>query len=100
MTDPTDEAIWRTGFSVLSPGERDTHVRHFLEALTIALEAAKLAVEAADQAPRLTSLEFPTLPQTFERWAAANLLVHATFGHLYTHARYVIDVIKPVAPNA
>jgi hypothetical protein len=96
MTDPSDEAIWRTGFTVLSAAERDTHVCHFLEALTIALEAATLAVEAANEAPRTASLEYPTLPQTFERWAAANLLVHEVFETLYARARYVIDVIKPV----
>jgi hypothetical protein len=99
MTDPVDDAIWRTGFTVLSATERDTHVRHFLEALTVALEATKLAVAAANQAPRTASYESPTLPQTFERWAAANLLVHEVFEKLYAQARYVIDVIKPVAPN-
>jgi hypothetical protein len=73
MTDPVDEAIWRTGFTVLSAAERDTHVCHFLSALNLALEATKLAIEAAREAPRTASLEHPTQPQTFERWAAANL---------------------------
>ena len=72
---------------------------HFLEALNIALEAIKLAVEAASMAPWAASREFPTLPQTFERWAAANVVVHEVFEKLYIQARYVIDVIKPVAPK-
>lgn len=99
MADSTDEAIWRTGFTVLSPSERDTYVSHFLEALSIALEATKLAVEAASAAPRAASHECPTLPQTFERWAAANVVVHEVFEKLYKQARYVIDVVKPVAPK-
>ncbi len=99
MTDPVDEAIWRTGFTVLSAAERDTHVIHFLAALDVALEATRLAIEAAHEAPRTASLEFPTLPQTFERWAAANLLVHEVFDTLHARARYVIDVIRPVAPK-
>ena len=99
MTDPIDEAVWRTGFTVLSAAERDTHVRHFLAALNVALEATRMAVETAMEAPRTASLDYLTIPQTFEQWAAANLLVHAAFGTLYKHARYVIDVIVPVAPN-
>jgi hypothetical protein len=99
MTDPVDEAIWRTGFTVLSAAERDTDVRHFLGALNVALEATKLAIEAAHEAPRTASLEYPTLPQTFERWAAANLLVREVFETLYTRTRHIIDVIKPVMPN-
>ena len=99
MTDPIDEAIWRTGFTVLSAGERDSYARHFLEALTVALEATRLAVETANEAPRTASLDYPTIPQIFEQWAAANLLVHTAFGNLHKNARHVIDVIQPVMPN-
>jgi hypothetical protein len=97
--DPTNEAVSLSGLTVLSPFERDTEVRHFLAALNIALEATKLAVEAANGAPRAASFGCPTLAQTFERWAAANVVVHEVFGKLYTQTRYMIDVIKPVMPT-
>ena len=97
--DPTNEAAGLSSVTVLSTSERDTEVRHFLAALNIALEATKLAVEAANGAPRAASFGSPTLPQTFERWAAANVLVHEVFAKLYTQARYMIDVIKPVMPT-
>ena len=95
MTDPTSEAVWLSGFTVLSATEQDTHRVHFLEALSVALEAMKLAIEAAGQAPRRVSYEHPTLPQTFESWAAANLVVNEVFEKLYARTRHAIDIIKP-----
>ena len=79
MTDPTTDAVWPSGFTVLSKAERETYPRHTLDALTIALEATKLAIEAANDAPRRASHAQPTVPQIFESWHAANLLVHEVF---------------------
>ena len=67
-----------------------------LDALTIALEATKLAIEAANDAPRRASHAQPTVPQIFESGHAANLLVHEMFENLYAQARYAIGVIKPM----
>jgi hypothetical protein len=100
MTDPTTDAAWPSGFTVLSKAERETYPRHTLDALTIALEATKLAIEAANDAPRRASHAQPTVPQIFESWHAANLLVHEVFENLYAQARYVIGVIKPMVTPA
>jgi hypothetical protein len=99
MTDPTSDAIWLSGFTVLSAAERETYASHSLEAFKVALEATKLAIEAANEAPRGASIEHPTVPQIFEQWAAANTLVIAVFENLYRRAYRVIEATKPMAPT-
>ena len=96
MTDPISDAVWPAGFAVLSKADRETNQRHILKALDVALEATRLAIEAANAAPRRVSHDQPTVAEVFEGWDAANLLVHEVFENLYAQARHTISVIKPM----
>ena len=95
MTDPISDAVWPAGFTVLSKADRETNQRHTLKAFDVALEATRLAIEAANAAPRRASHDEPTISQVFESWDAANLLVHEVFENLYAQARQTMSVITP-----
>ena len=80
--------------SVSAQTSRDA--RTALDALTVSLEATKLPIEVANEAPRKASFVAPTPSQILENWHAANLLVHEMFDNLYYEARHTVGLIKPM----
>jgi hypothetical protein len=72
-------------------------LRYLVENLTAGIEATKLAVDAAREAP----LGFSAVPaeaaRMLESWQAHSLLVHEMFDHLYFSVRDAVSVIRPIA---
>jgi hypothetical protein len=91
---PSEGATVAPALPLLAEASRDA--RTALDALTVALEATKLAVEVANDAPLKASFDSPTSSQIFENWHAANLLVHEMFDNLYYEARCTVGLIKPM----
>lgn len=95
MSETIKMAVWPTDFIAVSKADRDHHPCYTLEALLVALQAAKLAIEAAEEVPRKVSFDQPTVIQIFESWAATNLLVHTVFDQLYAQAQQTLSILKP-----
>jgi hypothetical protein len=95
MTDPTNQAEW-SGFAAPSKPNWEARAHTTLEALAVALEATRLAIEVASDAPTRASYQQLTVSQIVESWHGANLLVHTMFEALHAQARYSIDLIKPM----
>ena len=65
-----------------------------LNALAIALQATKLAIAAANEAPIRSQLEQRTPTEMFETWQATCLLTHQVFENLYQEANYSISAVR------
>jgi hypothetical protein len=91
---PSEGAAAARALSVSA--ETKQAARTALDSLTIALEAAKLAIELADDAPLKANHGNPTPSQIFENWHAATVLVHEVFDNLYYEARSAVGLIKPM----
>ncbi len=95
MTEETDNDAWRLAAFVPAETdqERQEHDRHAMRRLTIAQDAMKLALWAADRAShtarsRLTSAEI------FADWLAANQMVQVVFRHLSFEVSNAIETIR------
>ena len=90
-------------FSPASPGslgvspETATRLRDMIDDLTIALEATKLAVDAAKEASYRISAGPSEPAKVLEGWRANTLLVHQAFDHLYYEVRHAASMIRPLA---
>ena len=74
-------------------------VHRTLDGLTVALEAAKLAVETALEGSQKAGFEQPAPADILERWRVANLLVDQVFDNLYFEVRHAIGVVQAALPT-
>jgi hypothetical protein len=68
--------------------------RNVIGCLTLARDAMKLAIRAADEAAHEATPEQPTPAQALAGWRSANLLVRTAFGGLHSEVRNAIDVME------
>jgi hypothetical protein len=76
--------------------DREADVRRAIDNLNIALEATKLALDMAKDAPERVGLAQQTAPQLIESWRASTLLLHEVVDNLYYEGRHTISSVRQV----
>jgi len=74
--------------------DREADVRRAIDNLNIALEAAKLALDMAKEAPERATMAQQTVPQLIESWRASALLLHEVVDNLYYEGRHAISSVS------
>ena len=94
MTDATNTSDMRSAVPTLSKAELTTLVVTAIDKLQIALAAAKLVLDMANDSSLRAKRPQPTQGQGLEHWRATALLMYEVFDNLHHDGYYALEAVK------